>query len=130
MSTNNLFTGLSILVSTIIAVIGWIIQKQREQEQERLKLRLQKRIEITDALLNYQHKLFLWIQNGSRPGALDNREEWIRLTVLVQIYGTKNEIEAIQSLGKETRDTTEKNLLSEITRQLVQSVRTDLGYAD
>jgi hypothetical protein len=127
MNVTSLFTGLGLLISAALIIIGWSVQRRKDYEQERLKLRLQKRMEITEVLSDHQKKLHQWIENGQIPGALDNAGQWRKLEILVQIYGTEKDRELLREYENANGDA-QAVALARFINQLVQSVRTELNF--
>jgi hypothetical protein len=116
------FTGLSIIVSTLVVVVGWFVARHNDREHEKLKIRLAKTEEIAEAVIN--RKLF--------ADHLENVLWWQRLFLLVQVYGSR----AVQNAFNEydgvlkRKGTLEEQIstLNKLQDLLVKSVRSDLGY--
>ena len=121
MNWTNGLTGLGIIVSSLIAVGGWVFAREKDREFEKFKLRLVKRMEITNALADHIMKLFNHEPNGA---------EWNRLSILIQVYGSSDEQRLLQAIGQ-TQNEDERvqtEALQALQRQVLESVRKDLGY--
>ncbi len=116
------FTGLSIIVSTVVVIVGWFVARHNDREQEKLKIRLAKTEEIAEAVIN--HKLFA-----------DDHENvlwWDRVFLIVRVYGNKdvqnalNEYDEVLKRGGTLEE--QVSALNKLKDLLVKSVRSDLGY--
>ena len=129
MECKDIYTGLGIIVSALIAVCGWFIQQKIDREQEKLKLRLAKRLEITDALIKHLWRLFVNIERGTGE-VTGNAEEWHKLSLLIQVYGTSAEREQLQALGNPQTDAKVVEAFGAVLDTLKNAVRIDLGFKD
>lgn len=121
MEWKDALTATGIFVSSVIAVASWFFVRHKDSEHEKFKIRLQKRLEITDAMTKY----FASIHNNAGR----NNDEWERLSSLVQVYGTRDEIRLIQQLGNDNIAVDRRTeILRELLNALVESVRRDIGY--
>jgi hypothetical protein len=125
----DLFSGLAIFASALIAVIGWSKAAKKDREQLKFQRRLEKRIGmLTDVV-----EAITPIINHSNPAEADPllAEKLSKARLSVQLYGYRNEIghyegfvRAIETGSSDGLSTALHNLVPSIRRQ----IRKELGY--
>ncbi|HUD74317.1 MAG TPA: hypothetical protein VMQ76_04525 [Terracidiphilus sp.] len=133
------FTGLSIIVSTLVVVVGWFVARHNDREHEKFKIRLAKTEEIAEAVINRKLSAYDLIEGGRKTsddehstGHKENVLWWHRLFLLVQVYGIEDVQNALHEYDEVLkRGGTVKEQISALNKLkdlLVKSVRSDLGY--
>jgi len=133
------FTGLSIIVSTLVVVVGWFVTRFNDREHEKLKIRLAKTEEIEEAVINRKLSADDLIGPLGKTSGDEHTAEhkenvlwWHRVFLLVQVYGTKDVQNALNEYDEVLKrvGTLEEQVsaLNKLKDLLVKSVRSDLGY--
>lgn len=120
MQLKDALTAIGLVTSSVIAVVSWFYARHKDREHEKFRLRLQKRIELVNAALDFK-----WAMHA-RPG--NSAEEWNRLSKLIQAYGTKKEVELVFKQGEVGKPVQElADALNQLIDTTVLEVRKDLG---
>lgn len=132
MEWKDIVPALGILISSILAILGWLFIRYKDREHEKFKARITRREELLKCFLDVHQMIF---ETG---GKVDDRKqifthEWIRLCSLMQLYGTKEEYSALKNFANnffgENR-TVEKasDALNDLKNKMIISVKKELGF--
>jgi hypothetical protein len=127
-------SGIELMISVIVIVIGWVFSRYKDREQEKFSARLERREQLVSAMLQYRQIIY-----ECKGDFTHRRAEYTKcgltLMGLMDMYGLPEEKKLLQNyvdqfLGEsKVRDGTREDL-EELYDALISSVRSDLGFID
>jgi len=125
-------SGIELMISVIVIVIGWVFSRYKDREQERFNERLERREQLAAAMLEYRQIIYE-CKGNFKHRAEEYNKAGIKLLGLMDMYGYPNEQELFQEYinkfkgPKKVREGTKEDL-DKLTYELIASIRSDLGF--
>jgi hypothetical protein len=125
-------SGLELMISVIVIVIGWVFSRYKDREQERFSARLERREQLAAAMLEYRQIVYE-CKGDFTQRAEEYNKAGIKLLVMMDMYGYPNEQELLQEFidqftGPDKVREGTKDDLDKLADALAASIRSDLGF--
>jgi hypothetical protein len=125
-------SGIELMISVIVIVIGWVFSRYKDREQERFSARLERREQLAAAMLEYQQIVYE-CKGDFTLRAEEYNKAGLKLSGLMDMYGYPNEQELFQEYidqfkGPEKVREGTKEDLDKLSDALIASIRSDLGF--
>jgi hypothetical protein len=125
-------TGIELMISVIVIVIGWVFSRYKDREQEKFSARLERREQLAAAMLEYRQIVYE-CKGDFTLRAEEYNKAGLKLSGLMDMYGYPSEKELLQEYidqfkGPEKVREGTKEDLDTLSDALIASIRSDLGF--